>query len=279
MPELPEVETVRQGLIPHFTGKTMKNVTLFREGLRYPFPQEKLNALKNTTLQKIDRRAKYLLFSFSNDTTMISHLGMSGYYEITDPSTPLKKHTHCVFDFDNKHLRYIDPRRFGFIDVEKSVDMPLNSHLKHLGSEPFRITANELYQKSRSKKQPLKQFIMNNQIVVGIGNIYANEICFLSGFHPTTPCFRLKLNDYAKLKECIDDVLTRAIQAGGSSLKDYKSPENALGYFQHTFKVYGRKGQKCLTCNDTIRSFMLGNRNTFYCPTCQPKKVETNADK
>lgn len=269
MPELPEVETVKRGLEP-LIGTTVKSVIIRFPRLRYPLNKEALMAAENQKITTIGRRAKYLIFHLERGF-LIFHLGMSGritlYKSLMIPE--ILKHDHVDIICDEFTLRYNDPRRFGcLLYVRQLTDSPI---LANLGPEPLedQFTAEYLYQKLKTRATPIKQLIMDNAIVVGVGNIYACESLFLSKISPLKRGNELSLNDCAVLVNNIRLVLTEAIEAGGSSLRDYKNANGDLGYFQQSHNVYGRADLECKTCRSIIREVRLGQRNSFYCPICQ----------
>ena len=273
MPELPEVETTLRGITPHIAAKTVTDVIVRQARLRYPIPDNLKQILKGETLLDIERRAKYLLLRFRQGVLII-HLGMSGSLRIIDPKlvteTAPEKHDHVDVVFEGTILRFRDPRRFGMV-LWTEDDIFTHPLLCHLGPEPFdtAFNADYLFRLSRKKKVPTKQFIMDNKIVVGVGNIYASESLFMSSIRPGKAAGRLSRNECTLLVENICSVLKKAIQQGGTSLKDFTNSEGKPGYFAQSLNVYGRTGEECYTCGQKIRSKMIGQRNTFYCPHCQ----------
>lgn len=270
MPELPEVETVRRGLEKTLLNARLTGVTLRRPDLRYPIPPA-LGQLANVRLIALRRRAKYLLMDFDNSHTALMHLGMSGRLTFADAATPPAKHDHILFHFEETDLRFNDARRFGFADFCLSEAISHNRHLAVLGPEPLTdaFDSEYLHTSLSGKKSAIKTTIMDNAVVVGVGNIYASESLFRAGIAPTRAAGRLTRPQTAALVTTIKQVLTEAIAAGGSSLRDYVQTDGSLGYFAHSFKVYGRDGHPCLTCATPIRKKIIGQRSTFYCPNCQ----------
>lgn len=275
MPELPEVETTRRGIAPYLDQQSLTQVKVRQAKLRYPVPVELLNSLKGQPLLSLERRAKYLLFKFST-VTLIVHLGMSGSLRLVDPTNDWRKHDHWQLDFGQLSLRYHDPRRFGFlIATSNSNDHPL---LCKLGPEPLTEAFSLAYFRSQCsrRKTPIKASLMNNALVVGIGNIYACESLFLAGIHPLNPCHQLSLDDTKRLHEQIQRTLTRAIEQGGSTLRDFVNPNGQPGYFAQTLSVYGRAGEACTQCHTPIETLRLAGRSSYFCPHCQPMNSETS---
>lgn len=271
MPELPEVETTRRGILPFITGKCLKGVSVSQPKLRYPVPEAELNALVGQTVIAVNRRAKYLLIHFAQ-TSIIIHLGMSGSLRLVPLNSDWRLHDHWQLCFGDQVLRYHDPRRFGFILVSDTPKQhPL---LNKLAPEPLSedFTADYLYLLCQKRRSPIKTLIMNNQCVVGVGNIYACESLFLAHIHPQRIANTLSLTECTQLHHAIVDVLTRAIKVGGSTLRDFVNPNGQPGYFAQTLHVYGREGQPCHRCQTPVANLKLSGRSTFYCPNCQPMK-------
>lgn len=270
MPELPEVETTKRGLAPHIEGSKVKKVTVRQSSLRWPVPNELAEKLEGRVIQSIQRRGKYLLFN-NTQGTLIGHLGMSGSMRICSQDAEIKKHDHVDIAMANGNiLRYHDPRRFGFLLWTE--DDPLqHKMLSKLGPEPLGdgFTGKLLHQLSRKRKVPVKNFIMDSCVVVGVGNIYASESLFTAGIRPTRPAGKVSLADYEQLAEIIRIVLARSIEQGGTTLKDFVNSDGQPGYFAQQLNVYGRAGQECPQCQATIKSKVIGQRNSFYCPHCQ----------
>lgn len=271
MPELPEVETTLRGIKPHFLGKKITVVHIRHHQLRWPIPQNIAAILQGKTLQKITRRAKYLLLTF-NHGTLIIHLGMSGKLSVVANNTSFKKHDHCDFVFDKLILRYHDPRRFGAI-LWTDGDPLQHSLLKNLGPEPLSrsFNAKYLYRSCQHKKANIKSIIMNSQIVVGVGNIYANEALFLVGIHPAQSARSLNLVMCEKLVQAIKTVLRKSIKAGGTTLRDFLQADGKLGYFAQQLQVYGRKNLPCFQCQQAIILLRQQQRATYFCAKCQNK--------
>lgn len=271
MPELPEVETVRRGLAPCLVGHRLLGARVREGRLRWPVP-ETLDALvKDRRIERLGRRGKYLILTLDRGH-LILHLGMSGSLRMTAPETPPGKHDHLDLLLDDAHLlRYRDPRRFGAVLWSDAPERhPL---IADLGVEPLDagFDGDWLYRASRNVRAPVKSWLMNAHIVVGIGNIYANESLFHAGIHPLLPAGRLTRPRCQRLAEAVRTTLARAIEAGGSSLRDFVDGHGMPGYFQQTYYVYGRAGEACRQCGGRVRSTRLGNRTTSFCPVCQKK--------
>ena len=270
MPELPEVETIRLGLIPHIQNQMVKQVVVYNRTLRWRVPTTLDKYLPMQCLQKIERRGKYLLFH-TDAGCMIIHLGMSGSLHINNLLEQPLKHDHVDIIFNNKKvLRFRDPRRFGTVLWTKK--NPYQYRLiKNLGVEPLsaEFDATFLYDKSRKRKRAIKIFIMDSGIVVGLGNIYANEVLFIAGIHPQRKVGNISRKRYEKLVVAIKKTLLSAIQKGGTTLRDFTNSEGRPGYFSLQLKVYGKEGKHCEQCNTIIKKIRIGQRSTFYCPYCQ----------
>lgn len=276
MPELPEIETICLDLQKKIINTTITKTIVRQKSLRWPINPKLPKILINYKILAIKRRAKYLLISCYNKKlnkhgTLIIHLGMSGKLIITEQVNTFKKHDHVDFILDNNIiLRYNDPRRFGAI-LWTNKDPLTHKLLINLGAEPLdlRVNANYLLNKALNKNLSIKKFIMHNKIIVGIGNIYANEALFAAKIHPNTMAKKLDLNQMNKLLMAIRNILNIAIQQGGTTLKDFFSPNGQTGKFVNELKVYGKNKQACLECNTIINQLILGQRSTFYCPKCQ----------
>ena len=270
MPELPEVETTRRGLLTFIKGRTITGVSVRNRRLRWPTPRNLKSQLTDKILRDISRRGKYLLFTFDNGH-MIVHLGMSGSLRISDASAQLRKHDHLIWQFsDNRELRYHDPRRFG--SVHWTTNEP-SSHslLSGLGVEPLSEEFNGEYLLSAggNRKVAVKNFIMNSHIVVGVGNIYANEALFVAGIHPKRPVNSLNPQQFNRLSGAIKNTLDAAIQQGGTTLRDFVNESGNPGYFYQQLRVYDRKNQPCKHCGKKIEMEVIGQRASYFCPNCQ----------
>ncbi len=270
MPELPEVEITRRGLDAHLTGLTIRDVVIRNASLRWPIPKNLPGLLRGQTIRSLKRRAKYLLMDCGNGT-LILHLGMSGSLRILLANTPPDKHDHFDLIFNNNMLmRLRDPRRFGAV-LWHSGDAHTHPLLAALGPEPLQkeFDAHYLYQATRGRRVSIKQCIMDNHIVVGVGNIYANEALFRAGIKPQLAAGKLSLPRCAKLVAEIRATLSEAISLGGSSLRDFVNTSGQPGYFQQTYWVYGRAGEPCRRCGSPIKQIRQGQRSSFYCGRCQ----------
>lgn len=270
MPELPEVETTRMGIEPHIQGQSVSKVIVRNSRLRWPVPDYLEGQLRGKVIKAVKRRAKYLLLDLEGGT-LIVHLGMSGSLRIVKAEEPARKHDHIDIVLGNGcSLRYHDPRRFGAVLWS---DQPIHEHelLKKLGPEPLSddFTPQRLYRLSRNKTQAVKTFIMDSHIVVGVGNIYANEALFKAGIRPDRPAGKISARRYEKLTEHIKATLAEAIQQGGTTLRDFVGGDGKPGYFKQRLTVYGRTDESCVNCGSPIIETRLGNRGTFYCKKCQ----------
>jgi formamidopyrimidine-DNA glycosylase len=269
MPELPEVETSRRGITPYVAGQRIEDVTIRERRLRWPISDDMERRLTGTTIESVGRRAKYLLLNTGKGTAII-HLGMSGSVFIVENDTPAGVHDHFDIRLDSgKSLRFRDPRRFG--SLHWTDDAAGHWLLEKLGPEPLGDTfsGDYLWARSRGRRVAVKQFIMNAAIVVGVGNIYASESLFLAGIHPRRAAGRISKDRYRKLAITINDVLQKAIDAGGTTLRDFYGGDGEAGYFQQELTVYGRDDEPCPRCKRPISVVVLGQRSTFYCKDCQ----------
>ena len=275
MPELPEVETTLRGIAPFVLGQQIEQIRLHRTKLRWEISPE-LGELYNVRVLGLQRRAKYLIIQ-TEPGYIVGHLGMSGSLRVVDADDPAQsavrdKHDHLEFIYGyGQILRYNDPRRFGSRKKKKKLeDFPL---FDKLGPEPLSDDFNDeyLWQKSRNKNTVIKSFLMNNAVVVGVGNIYANDTLFLCRIHPLPPTKNLTYKQCSELVAQVKTVLQEAIRQGGTSLKDFIQPDGRPGYFAQQLYVYGKSGEPCPTCGSIIESAVIGQRNSFFCPKCQPK--------
>jgi len=269
MPELPEVETSRRGIAPHVLGKRFKRLLVRQSQLRWPVPDSLASILPGLELNAIERRGKYLLLKTDAGTVLL-HLGMSGNLRITTPEQPPKKHDHIDFIFDDDTvLRLNDQRKFGA--VLWTTDPEKHSLLVNLGPEPLSdsFTGDYLYHCGQHRSVAIKNMIMDSHIVVGVGNIYANEALFLAHLHPSRPAGDIDLPDYQKLVDAIKSTLAKAITQGGTTLRDFTNAQGKPGYFQQSLLVYGRGGQTCLRCEEPIQQIKIGQRASYFCNRCQ----------
>lgn len=277
MPELPEVETVRRGLAPILEGRMIIRVQLNRPDLRFPFPPDFADRIQGQRVERLSRRAKFLRADLTSGDRLFMHLGMSGRFvlggdqlgEFTHAHDADPKHHHVIFETeDGNTVTYNDPRRFGFMELIAS-GAPYR--LDDLGPEPLgnEFNAPDLRNRLKGKKSKIKIALLDQHIVAGLGNIYVCEALFRAGISPKRGAGRLSVSETERLVSHVKDVLREAIAAGGSSLRDHRQANGALGYFQKTFAVYGREGEPCLTCATPIARRVQGGRSTFYCRTCQ----------
>lgn len=273
MPELPEVETVRRSLEMALPGHIITDICVREPRLRFTVNEAELTDLiLRRKVVALRRRAKYLIIHFSKGSCLIVHLGMTGQVLILPAAAPLDKHDHVVFTLDDGlELRFRDPRRFGCIIATKEENLHAHAALKNLGPEPLadEFTPEYLFRRSRKSKKPVKTFVMDQQILVGIGNIYASEALFLAGIHPLRAAGRISLARWQKLHAAIRQVLEEAIALGGTTIDDFRNSDGSSGYFQQKLRAYGRKGEPCPNCQRAIRSQIIAGRSTFYCPRCQ----------
>jgi len=269
MPELPEVETTLRGVSPHILGRKVTDLVIRQPRLRWPIPLELSEQLPGQQLKAASRRGKYLLLSFNTGTALI-HLGMSGSLRIVKPEEPPLFHDHFDMHFGNRILRYCDPRRFGCLLWEAG-DIHQHALLRDLGPEPLGddFTPDYLYERSRKRTQAIKQFIMDSKIVVGVGNIYANESLFMAGIKPIRKAGALSRHMCEDLVRDIRFVLQRSITQGGTTLRDFVGGDGKPGYFQQQLLVYGRGGEACKTCQKPLKEIRMNDRTTVYCVTCQ----------
>ncbi len=286
MPELPEVETVRRGLAPAMEGARIIRADIRREGLRWPFPTGLAKRLEGARVERLGRRSKYLLADLDSGETMLVHLGMSGRMTVSGLQAPhvpgrfhhahpaLAKHDHVVLDMENgARIAFNDARRFGALDLRDSAVIDAHPLLASLGPEPLGNSFDGAYLAGRLKgrKAPVKALLMDQRVVAGLGNIYVCEALFRAGIRPTRAAGRIARKRIDTLVAAIRDVLREAIEAGGSSLRDHRQTDGELGYFQHSFAVYGREGEACKApgCSGTVKRVIQSGRSSFYCPRCQ----------
>ncbi|GJM02471.1 MAG: formamidopyrimidine-DNA glycosylase [Rhodomicrobium sp.] len=282
MPELPEVETVMRGLQPHMEGMRLTRVEQRRENLRFPFPPQFQARLEGRLIERMQRRAKYILITLDSGEVLVLHLGMSGRFTVNAGSEAVlnPKHDHVVFHLSNHDVvSYNDPRRFGFMDLIERGGVAQHKYFSEMGPEPLGNEFDEvmLATKARARKTPLKSFLLDQKVVAGLGNIYVLEALYDAGLHPTLPAAVLASKTgrptkaASRLVVAVRDVLNRAIEAGGSTLKDYAKADGSLGYFQHSFRVYGREGEACSRpgCSGMIERIVQAGRSSFFCPKCQ----------
>ena len=270
MPELPEVETTRRGIAPHITDRTILECVLRTAKLRWPLDLSLCEQLPGQKVRKVERRAKYLLL-FCDRGTVILHLGMSGSLRIVPAGTTEQKHDHVDLIFtDGQCLRLTDPRKFGAF-IYTDTDPFQHKLLCQLGPEPLTDTfsGDYLWAAANGRKVTVKQFIMDQKTVVGVGNIYASEALFRAGIRPDRAAGRIGLKRYEKLTSAIKEILHEAIGAGGTTISDFSQADGKPGYFTQQLQVYSRGGEPCTICGQPLHSQRLGQRSTFYCPVCQ----------
>ncbi|NNJ66417.1 MAG: bifunctional DNA-formamidopyrimidine glycosylase/DNA-(apurinic or apyrimidinic site) lyase [Boseongicola sp.] len=282
MPELPEVETVRNGLLPVMERQVIRYADVRRPDLRWPFPDRMSERLSGKRVLALRRRSKYILLDLSSDETLIIHLGMSGRILISEAqvgafhhSHPApEKHDHVVFEMESgARVVFNDARRFGAMDLVATPELETHWLLKDIGPEPLGNDFNEAYleESLRGRNTPIKSALLDQKIVAGLGNIYVCEALNRAGISPRRKAGNVSTARIARLVPIIRDVLTEAISAGGSSLRDYRQADGELGYFQHTFRAYDREGAPCRTqdCDGTIQRIVQSGRSTYYCSRCQ----------
>ncbi len=286
MPELPEVETVKRGLAPVLEGRVLTRVEARRANLRFPFPDRFVDRLKGAKVTQLDRRAKYLVAQLDTGEALIMHLGMSGRFSVVDDqgvktfddyaydTGANPTHDHVILHVEGgSQIVYNDPRRFGFMDIVASADIETCKHFAKMGPEPLgnRFNAKVLVIAFDGKKSPIKSALLDQANVAGLGNIYVCEALFRSGIDPTRQAASLKRYEIDRLTTHIRAVLTDAIDAGGSTLRDFAATDGSLGGFQERFDVYGREGEpcRCAAKTGTVARIVQSGRSTFYCPTCQ----------
>ncbi len=280
MPELPEVETVCRGLAPVLTGRTLKQVIQRRADLRIPFPHDFVVRLEGRRVEAVSRRAKYILVHLDSGDVLVIHLGMSGRINIVTPAAPKGvngapgPHDHVVFYTDHgAEITYCDPRRFGLMTIVVGGDFNSHRLFAGMGPEPLgnAFGPDMLSAALKGRKSPIKAALLDQRVVAGLGNIYVCEALYRSGISPKRLAHSVAGKRARRLAVTIRDVLQEAIASGGSTLRDYAQVDGELGYFQHSFHVYGREGDTCKTdgCGQIIRRMVQSNRSTFYCPSCQ----------
>ena len=269
MPELPEVETTCRGIAPHTEGRKVGAVLVRQAQLRWPVP-DSIQEMVGQTVERVTRRAKYVLLEMASGTAMI-HLGMSGSLRVVDDDLIPEKHDHVDIILDSgKALRLHDPRRFGAV-LWTEGDVEAHKLISHLGPEPLTEAFHDdyLYENAKNRSVSVKQFIMDAQVVVGVGNIYASESLFMAGISPKRAANKVSRQRYRVLTECIIRVLSQAIEQGGTTLRDFVQAEGKPGYFKQSLNVYGRTDESCNQCGASIAQIKQGQRSTFYCRKCQ----------
>lgn len=269
MPELPEVETTRRGVAPYCEGRVIESLVVREHRMRWPVPADMSARLQGQTIERVDRRGKYLLFRTAVGSFLV-HLGMSGSLRVVSAADPVGKHDHIdLVCSGGAVLRFNDPRRFGsWLWIGAGDAHPL---LDTMGPEPLGpdFDGELLYRRSRGRKGAVKNFIMDGKIVVGVGNIYANEALFAAGILPQRAAGRVSRERYDRLAAAIREILGRAIEVGGTTLRDFVGGDGKPGYFKQSLYVYGRQGEDCKVCSEPLKEIRLGQRSTVYCPRCQ----------
>jgi formamidopyrimidine-DNA glycosylase len=287
MPELPEVETIRRGLAPVLDGARLIRVEARRPDLRFPLPDGFVQRLTGARIDKLGRRAKYLLAPLDRGDTLVIHLGMTGRFEVTGrggrvkrpgefalAAAPDPKHAHVVFETDaGVVVTFYDPRRFGYMDLIPTDALPAHPWFVGLGPEPLGPDFDAAYLKRAfaGKRAPVKAALLDQRLVAGLGNIYVCEALFRAGIDPERAAGEVSARKVAALAGVVREVLEEAIEAGGSTLRDYATADGTLGYFQHRFQVYGREGEPCVKpgCNGRVERIVQSGRSTFACNRCQ----------
>ncbi len=278
MPELPEVEVTRLGIEPHINGRAISAVKIIDGRLRWPVPKNLVKALPGQKVLGVKRRGKYLLLEL-NTGYLLVHLGMTGTLRVLPSNEVLKTHDRVTIEFGQLSLRLHDPRKFGAVLWHPKLLGPIEQNvlLQKLGVEPFasefagELGTDILYQHSRKRTVAVKQFLLAGQAVVGVGNIYCSESLFEAGIHPAKPAGKLTRPQCMRLANAVRSILQKAIEAGGSSLKDFVNSEGDPGHFMMQTKVYDRKDQPCKICKTPIRQIVQGQRSTYFCPQCQKR--------
>jgi formamidopyrimidine-DNA glycosylase len=286
MPELPEVETVRRGLTPVLEGARLARVEARRPDLRFPLPEGFVQRLTGATVERLDRRAKYLLARLARGETLVMHLGMSGRFEISGGARTIRpgdfalaqppdpRHAHIVFETEaGAVVTFYDPRRFGYMDLIDTDAQPDHPWFRGLGPEPLGscFDVRHLARAFAGRRQSVKATLLDQRVVAGLGNIYVCEALFRAAIAPQRPAGEMGQRELGRLVASVREVLEEAIAAGGSTLRDYASADGALGYFQHRFRVYGREGEACVKpgCKGRVERIVQGGRSTFACGRCQ----------
>lgn len=273
MPELPEVEVLRRSLEGHLIGARVERVEVRDARLREPVDRRRLSSrLGGQSLERLRRRAKYLLIDVTGDHTLIVHLGMSGRLTLAPGGHPLEPHEHVSFYLDTgRRLCFRDPRRFGLVLTLPTEDVAADRRFRDLGVEPLggEFDGACMMRLAAGRRGPVKSFLMNGRLIVGVGNIYAAEALFAAGIHPRRSVARIGAGSWHRLAESVRTVLGAAIEQGGTTLNDFRDGDGSPGYFQVSLSVYGREGEDCVRCGRQIRRVVQTGRSTFYCPGCQ----------
>ncbi len=272
MPELPEVEVLRRSLEPAVVGDRIERVRTWNRSLREPVSRGLAKRISGRRIERLRRRAKYLLIDLEGGTTLIVHLGMSGRLTLVPERAPREPHEHVgVFLSSRRRLRFRDPRRFGLVLALSTDRIEADRHFRHLGVEPLEdgFDGALLARAAHGRRAPVKSFLLDGRIVVGVGNIYASEALHLAGVHPKRSVARISAERWGQLAGAVRTILASAIEQGGTTLNDFADGSGAPGYFQVALAVYDREGEPCTRCGAAVKRIVQGNRSTFYCPRCQ----------
>ncbi len=273
MPELPEVEVLRRSLEPHLVGDRIERVEVSNPALREPVETARLRrAAAGREVVALRRRSKYLLIDLAAGWTVAVHLGMSGRLTLAPGDAPAEPHEHVAFHLrSGRRLRLRDPRRFGLVLAFKTAEMESDPHFAHLGVEPLEpgFSGEVLARAAAGRRGPVKAFLMDARVVVGVGNIYASESLFRAGVHPTRSVARISAARWDRIADAVVAVLRQAIAQGGTTLNDFADGEGRSGYFQVSLTAYDREGEPCLVCGTPVRRLVQAGRSTYYCPRCQ----------
>jgi formamidopyrimidine-DNA glycosylase len=272
VPELPEVETIRRGLEPLLTGRRVVGVMVRERRLRQPVAKRALGRLRGAAVTSVGRRSKYLLVGTDAGLTLLIHLGMTGRLWVADAARPPRPHEHLVFGLDDgRTLRFADPRRFGLVEVVPDRRLGTHPSLRDLGPEPLEegVTGGSLRATTRGRRKPIKNFLMDTRSIAGVGNIYACEALHRAGVHPRRAVGRVGPEAWDRLATAVKAVLREAIEAGGTTLRDFYNAAEEAGEFAVALRVYDREGRPCRRCGSAIRRIVQAGRATFYCPRCQ----------
>ena len=269
MPELPEVETVKIFLQKNVINEKTLSVKIKNKNLRFVINKDISQILNNTTITRISRRGKYLLFLYNNEHTLLFHLGMTGFFRI-ERKYEYKKHDHVIFNFIKKKLIFNDIRKFGFVKIFNNKEILNCSHLKNLGPEPLSSKfCYEHFKKNLNRKTNIKNLLMNQSFVAGLGNIYCSEILFRSNIKPTRSIRLIKNHEINKIINSVKEILLSSIKLGGTTIKNFVVSDEKIGYFKNKLMVYGRNGMSCFKCKNKIVKITQSGRSTFFCPKCQ----------
>lgn len=279
MPELPEVETVVRDLRPLLAGRTITGVWAGKPKLRRPWKKAWEKELTGATFSDVKRRGKWILATANREpkasVTLLVHLGMTGQFTVVPSTAPVQDHTHRIFDLDNAtQLRFRDARRFGSVEWYGSEAAALKGIGETLGPEPFDIPAEHFATEVMKSKRTVKAILLDQSVVAGVGNIYADEVLFLAGIHPQRPGTSLSVAECDRVRTDIETIIARAIASRGSTIRDYVGGSGLRGGFQNEFAVYGRTGEKCPKCDGEIERVVVGGRSSHFCPKCQPRRRE-----